>query len=55
VINSNQTAKGRGQNSKFDSADTTLMASYPEHDNPLGLKNAQIGISLQSNYNQKDI
>ena len=31
------------------------MASYPEHDNPLGLKGAQIGISLSSNYNQKDV
>jgi hypothetical protein len=55
VINNNQTAKDRGHKSKVDSADTSLMASYPEHDNPLGLKGAQTGISLPSNYNQKDV
>jgi hypothetical protein len=55
VINNNQTAKDRGHKSKVDSADTSLMASYPEHNNPLGLKGAQTGISLPSNYNQKDV
>jgi hypothetical protein len=41
----------------FDSADAALIALFPsaEHDNPLGLKGAQIGISLPSNYNQKDV
>jgi hypothetical protein len=38
VINNNQTAKDRGHKSKVDSADTSLMASYPEHDKPTRIK-----------------
>ena len=48
---------GDGCSVVVGSDDAALTTLYPptEHDNPLGLKGAHIGISLPSNYNQKDV